>query len=373
MKRKANPIQIECLPLKEIQIPLLLWYRQNARELPWRSDPSPYRVWVSEIMLQQTRVEAVKPYFARFMEELPTVEALSRAEDDKLLKLWEGLGYYSRVRNLRRAAQVIMADCGGRIPSSPEELKKLPGIGSYTAGAIASIAYGAAAPAVDGNVLRVVSRVLRCYENIDLPPVRRAVEEALQSVMPKERPGDYNQALMELGATVCLPNGAPKCMECPLRTLCRAKTGNVISELPVRSEKKKRRAEDLTVFVFIRETSPGKYQTALRRRPGTGLLAGLWEFPHTGGTLNEEEAAAVPGQWGIKPLQLLEKRTAKHIFTHIEWHMTGYLWKVEAGENTPFTWADSGALSNIYAVPNAFSAFLEAARGYLPPEEPLLK
>lgn len=170
MKRKAKPVQIEYLPLKEIQAPLLLWYRQNARELPWRSDPSPYRVWVSEIMLQQTRVEAVKPYFARFMEELPTVEALSRAQDDKLLKLWEGLGYYSRVRNLRRAAQVIMSDCGGRIPDSPEELKKLPGIGSYTAGAIASIAYGIPAPAVDGNVLRVVSRVLRCYENIDLPP-----------------------------------------------------------------------------------------------------------------------------------------------------------------------------------------------------------
>ena len=370
MKRKTNPVQIEHLPLKEIQTPLLLWYRQNARELPWRSDPSPYRVWVSEIMLQQTRVEAVKPYFARFMKELPTVKALSRAKDEKLMKLWEGLGYYSRARNLRKAAQVVMAEYEGRLPGDPKQLQKLPGIGSYTAGAVASIAFGVPAPAVDGNVLRVVMRVLSCYENIDLPPVRRAVENALRLIMPKERPGDFNQALMELGATVCLPNGAPKCTQCPLQAQCRARRCHVISELPVRAEKKKRRVEDLTVFVLIRETKAGKLQTALRRRPGTGLLAGLWEFPHIGGMLKEDELSKLPGQWDIKPIQLLEKRTAKHIFTHIEWHMTGYLLKVEAGDNTPFTWADSHALSGVYAVPSAFSAFLEAAQGYLSPPAP---
>lgn len=367
MKRKANTVITGHHYLKEMQEPLLSWYLQNARELPWRSNPSPYRVWISEIMLQQTRVEAVKPYFARFMEELPTVEALSRAEDEKLMKLWEGLGYYSRVRNLRRAAQVIMDKYGGSLPSQPDELKKLPGIGNYTAGAVASIAYGVPEPAVDGNVLRVVTRVLRCYENIDLPPVRRAVENALRLIMPTERPGDYNQALMELGATVCLPNGAPKCTQCPLRALCGARRCHVISELPVRSEKKKRRVEDLTVFVLIRETAPGIYQTALRQRPGTGLLAGLWEFPHTGGTRTEDELSCLPGQWNVRPVQLLEKRTAKHIFTHIEWHMTGYLLKVEAGNDTPFTWADSKALSGVYAVPSAFSAFLEAAQNYLCP------
>lgn len=367
MKKPKNNIIIDSAPLGAIVNPLLDWYRQNARTLPWRSSPSPYRVWVSEIMLQQTRVEAVKPYFARFMEQLPSIRALSEASDEQIMKLWEGLGYYSRVRNLRKAAQAVMERFGGELPADYKELMTLPGIGSYTAGAIASIAYHIPVPAVDGNVLRVVMRVLSCRENIDLPPVKRAVEQALQTVMPKEEPGDFNQALMELGATVCLPNGAPKCNACPLAALCRAREEKSIEGLPVRSEKKKRRIEDRTVFLLVRESPDGVLQAALRQRPQSGLLAGLWEFPHTEGLYHENELPNLLEQWDIVPLSLMEKRTAKHIFTHIEWHMTGYILKVQPLPGCPFVWADSQSLSKDYAVPSAFSAFQDALSGYLTP------
>lgn len=367
MKKQKTEVIIESVPLKAITGPLLNWYGQNARVLPWRSDPKPYRVWVSEIMLQQTRVEAVKPYFARFMEQLPSVEALSAASDEQIMKLWEGLGYYSRVRNMRRAAQMIVECYGGELPADYQALLKLPGIGSYTAGAIASIAYHIPVPAVDGNVLRVIMRVLSCRENIDLPPVKRAVEQALLKIMPTDVPGDFNQALMELGATVCLPNGAPRCETCPLSALCRAREQKTIDSLPVRSEKKKRRVEDKTVFLLIRESPDGVLQAALRKRPQTGLLAGLWEFPHMEGLYDENELSKLLEPWGVVPLNLMEKRTAKHIFTHIEWHMTGYILKVQSTPFCPFVWADSTALLKDHAVPSAFSAFQGALSGYLAP------
>ena len=202
--------------LGEIPKPLLKWYDENRRILPWREEPTPYRVWVSEIMLQQTRVEAVKPYFERFMKALPDIQALAEAEEETLLKLWEGLGYYNRVRNLQKAAIQIMEDYGGQMPLDYEELLKLKGIGSYTAGAVSSIAGGRAVPAVDGNVLRVVSRVREDERLITDAKVKAAVEEDLKKVMPIDRPGDFNQAMMEIGACVCIPNGAPHCEECPL-------------------------------------------------------------------------------------------------------------------------------------------------------------
>lgn len=367
MKKQKKQVTIESARLSAVIAPLLDWYGQNARVLPWRSDPKPYRVWVSEIMLQQTRVEAVKPYFSRFMKQLPSIRALSKATDEQIMKLWEGLGYYSRVRNMRKAAQDVMEHYGGELPADYKELLKLPGIGSYTAGAVASIAYHVPVPAVDGNVLRVVTRVLSCRENIDLPPVKRAVEQALLEIIPKDVPGDFNQALMELGATVCLPNGAPKCDICPLSALCRARREKSIESLPVRSEKKKRRIENKTVFLLIRESPDGVLQTALRRRPQSGLLAGLWEFPHTEGLYNENELSKLLAQWGVIPLNLLEKRTAKHIFTHIEWHMTGYVLTVQAQPGCPLVWADSKALSEVYAVPSAFSSFQGVLNGYLAP------
>lgn len=216
---------------------LLSWYAGSARVLPWREEPTPYRVWVSEIMLQQTRVEAVKPYYERFLNALPTVEALAQAPEELLLKLWEGLGYYNRVRNLQKGAQVVMERYGGKVPASFEELRSLPGVGDYTAGAVASIAFGIPVPAVDGNVLRVISRVLSRRDNILDPKVKRRVEEEIRAILPPQV-GDFNQSLMELGALICLPGGAPKCLLCPLREVCRGFAQGTAPELPVKTKPK---------------------------------------------------------------------------------------------------------------------------------------
>lgn len=273
---------------------LLRWYDQSARVLPWREDPTPYRVWVSEIMLQQTRVEAVRPYYERFLEAFPTVEALAGAPEDRLLKQWEGLGYYNRARNLRRAAQVIVERYGGQVPASFEELRSLPGIGDYTAGAVASIAFQIPVPAVDGNVLRVISRVLCRYDNILDPRVKRRTERELRQVLP-QRVGDFNQSLMELGALVCLPGGPPKCLVCPLRQVCRGRAQGVAEELPMKAKAKPRRREDRTVFLLVSREG----RLALSRRPDQGLLAGLWELPAAEGALSREGGPRVPGKPGL--------------------------------------------------------------------------
>ncbi len=338
--------------------PLLAWYDVNKRDLPWRGSRNPYRVWVSEIMLQQTRVAAVLPYYSRWMAELPTVEALAAVDDERLMKLWQGLGYYSRARNLKRAAQVIMADYAGRFPNTYEELVKLPGVGDYTAGAIASMAFGQPVPAVDGNVLRVAARTADIRENILDPAVKRSFRELLIRAMPQDRPGAFNQALMDLGATVCLPNGRPLCGGCPLAALCEAHRLGLEESLPVRSKKAPRRVEEMTVFLLLRSG-----RTALRKRPDTGLLAGLWEFPHAPGTLSEAEAAAVLAQWGLTPLDWREKIGTKHVFTHVEWHMTGYLLDVK-GDCPALVWAGHGALEEL-AVPSAFARYLREVKKFL--------
>ena len=273
--------------LAAIPKPLLVWYDRNRRILPWREEPTPYRVWVSEIMLQQTRVEAVKPYFERFMNALPDITALAAAPEEELLKLWEGLGYYNRVRNLKQAAEQIQADYEGQMPDSYEELLRLKGIGSYTAGAIASIAYGRAVPAVDGNVLRVISRIRQDSRPITDPKVKTAVEKDLAGVIPVDRPGDFNQAMMELGACVCLPNGAPLCERCPLAKLCMAHQTGRETDYPVKQEKKPRQIEDRTILVIRDEN-----KTAIRKRPGRGLLAGMYEFPSLTGFRTAEEVTA---------------------------------------------------------------------------------
>ena len=340
---------------------LLRWYDQSARVLPWREDPTPYRVWVSEIMLQQTRVEAVRPYYERFLEAFPTVEALAGAPEDRLLKQWEGLGYYNRARNLRRAAQVIVERYGGQVPASFEELRSLPGIGDYTAGAVASIAFQIPVPAVDGNVLRVISRVLCRYDNILDPRVKRRTERELRQVLP-QRVGDFNQSLMELGALVCLPGGPPKCLVCPLRQVCRGRAQGVSEELPVKAKAKPRRREDRTVFLLVSREG----RLALSRRPDQGLLAGLWELPAAEGALSREEARAFLESQGFVEPALTPGPKAKHVFSHVEWHMTSFA--AQGVEELPScTWVTGRELREAYALPSAFKAYVPQLQKLLGP------
>ncbi|MBQ3964307.1 MAG: A/G-specific adenine glycosylase [Firmicutes bacterium] len=327
---------------------LLQWYNGNKRILPWREDPSPYHVWISEIMLQQTRVEAVKGYYARFLESLPDIASLAAADEDTYLKLWEGLGYYSRVRNLHKAAVVLMEDYGGQMPASAADLLKLPGIGPYTAAAISSIAFGEPAPAIDGNLLRVFAR-LTCYKDSILTPQARkdaaayftpriqlaadtAVPKATDTAAPEAAangPGAYNQALMDLGATICLPNASPLCEQCPLAAACQAHAEGRETELPNRPAKTKRTVEDMTVFLIR-----FKGGILLRKRPDTGLLASLYEFPNVPGHLKKADALHVVEEMGFGPLRIRKLPPAKHIFTHKEWHMAA--WEVFADEWTAF-------------------------------------
>lgn len=339
-------------PLGEIAAPLVGWYRACARTLPWRSEVTPYRVWVSEIMLQQTRVEAVKPYFARFLEAFPSAKELAEAPEDKLLKCWEGLGYYSRVRNMQKAAQKIVSDYGGEMPRTRKELLSLPGIGSYTAGAIAAFAYGLPEPAVDGNVLRVVARLCADDRNILDPRIREDDEEWLRAVIPHDAAGDFGQALIELGALVCLPGSAVKCGECPLAGLCRARAEGLTGILPVRFKEQKRREENRTVLLLCDSDA-----VLLEKRPAKGLLAGLWQFPNVEGFLTEAEAVKAATALGAEVIGVEPLPDARHVFTHITWHMKGYRLTVRQltpamGTAVPLSEVRSG-----FAIPSAFSAY----------------
>ena len=333
--------------------PLLAWFRRHARILPWREQPEAYRVWISEIMLQQTRVEAVKPYYERFLAACPDACALAQVPDDRLMKLWEGLGYYNRARNLKKAAQIVCEKYGGTLPASYEELLALPGIGSYTAGAIASIAYGIAVPAVDGNVLRVISRVLLSREDVLKASVKKSMEALLAQTMPKDAPGSYNQALMEIGAMVCIPNGAPKCEQCPLASLCLAHREHAEAEVPVKMPKKARRKECRTVLVL--ETADGSY-VALRRRPDSGLLAGLYELPNFDGQLKPEELLQAAELLEETVLSVQPLPEAKHIFSHVEWHMAGYFVQVQE-QPDGYLWVEKHKLETEYGLPSAFAAY----------------
>ena len=342
--------------LTKIEKPLLAWYDSGHRDLPWRQNKEAYRIWVSEIMLQQTRVEAVIPYYQRFLENFPNIASLAAAPEDKLLKCWEGLGYYSRVRNMQKAAITVMEEYHGQMPDTWENLQKLSGIGSYTAGAIASIAFKRPVPAVDGNVLRVLSRLRMDGEYITLPGVKKRVEAELLEVMPKDRPGDFNQALMELGATVCIPNGEPKCNICPWNTFCLAKKNGCISEYPKREEKKKRTIEKKTVLIL----KEGE-RIAIQKRPPKGLLAGLYQFPMLEGHLKEGEVIANLKEKGMMAVRIEKLPPASHIFSHKEWHMIGYairvdeLEKYSEGENILFVHPTK--IQREYPVPSALSAY----------------
>ena len=340
--------------LKLLPGALLPWYRNNRRDLPWRQDKEPYHVWLSEIMLQQTRVEAVKGYYARFLETLPTIGALASCDDEILHKLWEGLGYYSRVRNLKKAAIQIMELHGGAFPREYEQIRARPGIGDYTAGAICSICFDMPRAAVDGNVLRVISRLTEDATPIDLNAHKKAVTAALEAVYPVEA-GEFTQALMELGATLCGPNWAPRCDECPCRDFCGGAIHKTAQQFPVKLPKKEKRVEEKTVFIL---SCDGRF--ALQKRPDSGLLAGLWQFPNVSGKLELEAALDAARDMGLHPREIKKQIERKHIFTHICWQMRGiYLEVTEESEN--FVWLTAEQIESDAALPTAFRQFWEEA------------
>lgn len=332
--------------------PLLHWFWANHRVLPFRSDPTPYHVWVSEIMLQQTRVAAAVPYYERFVRELPDIPALAACEEERLLKLWEGLGYYSRVRNLQKAARIVCEQYGGQLPGDLAALKKLPGIGDYTAGAIASIGFGIPAPAVDGNVLRVFARLYNDEGDIMQPAVKAATTQKVMAQQPAEAPGDFNQALMELGALVCTP-GQPDCAACPLQALCLGRQSGNPARLPQKAPKKARKKCELTLC--LAQDAAGRW--LLQKRGEQGVLAGLWQPPVLAEEALDEKKALAAAQKLLPAAVLLKEKPlkAKHIFTHLEWHMTAYVMAVPC---TPppegCVWASPAQLEQEYTLPGAF-------------------
>lgn len=337
--------------LKKMASLLVPWYQENKRSMPWRDDPTPYHVWLSEIMLQQTRIEAAKPYYLRFIKEIPDIETLAAADPEKLHKLWEGLGYYSRVKNLQLAAQQIMENHGGVFPKKAEEIRRLKGIGDYTTGAVASICFDQPVPAVDGNVLRVLSRITGDDRSVTEEKTRKAIREELPEIYPEKNRGDFTQGLMELGEVICIPNGEPDCADCPCAKVCLSKDGGW-SELPVKAPKKERRKEQMTVFLLI-----SGEKLAVRKRGKTGLLSGLWEFPNVPGILSEEEALEQAEALGCAPKCLQKDKMLTHVFTHVVWDMQCY--RIHCGAMPDdFIWADNSEIREQYALPTAFRKFL---------------
>lgn len=350
------PVVLESPRLRETVEPVTAWYRENKRDLPWRHTSDAYRIWVSEIMLQQTRVEAVKRYYERFLKELPTVRELAQVPEDRLMKLWEGLGYYNRARNMQKAAQQVVEEYDGKFPHTYDTIRSLAGIGNYTAGAVSSFAFGIPKPAVDGNVLRVLSRVLASDEDIMKASVRSWMERAVEEVIPKDAASDFNQGLIELGAIVCVPGGEPKCGICPISSLCLARERGVQTQLPVKTKAKARRIEKRTVLIF-RDME----KVAIRKRPSKGLLAGLYELPNVEGHLNQKEAAAYGKSIGLTPIRIRKLGDVKHIFSHVEWHMTGYELLVDELEKNcseEMIFAENKELETVYSIPSAFEFYM---------------
>jgi len=331
---------------------LLPWFAKNKRDLPWRKDKDPYRVWLSEIMLQQTRVEAVRGYYARFLSALPTIADLASCDDDKLHKLWEGLGYYSRVRNLKKCANVLMDRYGGEFPKDYDSVLALPGIGEYTAGAICSICFDSPTPAVDGNVLRVVSRLTEDETPIDSAVCKASVRQKLAEIYPTQA-GDFTQALMELGATVCGPNRKPDCENCPCKAFCGGAIHGTAEQFPIKSAKKPRKVEEMTVFIL---RCDGRY--ALQKRSSKGLLADLWQFPNCLGKLTAQQALEQIAALGCKPRDITRQVERQHIFTHIQWQMRGIYLEVDSCAGG-FVWLTAEEIRKDAALPTAFRQFWE--------------
>lgn len=359
--------------MREVIRRLCAWYRICRRDLPWRENRDPYRIWVSEIMLQQTRAAAVIPYYRRFTGRLPTVEDLAACPDDELMKLWEGLGYYSRARHMKETARIVSEQYEGVFPSDPEALRALPGIGRYTAGAVASIAGGVPVAAVDGNVLRIVSRLTCSSEDILSDRVKRETEKRLTEAIGREKnltgadesfPGDVNQGFMDLGATVCLPHAQPLCGKCPLSDMCGAHRDGRETDFPVRKPAKRRRTEERTVLLILDGS-----RVALRKRPDKGLLAGLYEFPCLDGHLTENEALREAETLGFDPVRILPLPQSVHIFTHLEWHMTGYEIRISpfrtGSADDGIFLADIRTAEQEYAIPSAYRAYSGVLRRFI--------
>lgn len=332
---------------------LLEWYDKEARILPWRNNPTPYRVWISEMMLQQTRVDTVIPYYQRFLSEIPDIAALAIIDEDKLLKLWQGLGYYSRAMNLKKAAMLLQAEYGGQLPSDRKTLQKLPGIGPYSAGAISSIAFQKVETLMDGNVLRVIARLKGITDDIGEKGTQLRIQQILEEQIPSARPGDFNQALMELGATRCLPNGAPLCETCPVAYLCVAALEKRTGEIPVKAAKKPREIQKQTVLVLCHNHTYG-----IEKRKSTGLLANMWTFPMIAGHVTREDCLDGLMNAGYKVAGITALPPNKHVFTHVEWHMNGYEVEILSMQNeTLLTWVTEEQLSDKYAVPTAHAFY----------------
>lgn len=331
---------------------LLPWYRQNARKLPWRQDTEPYHIWISEIMLQQTRVEAVRMYYHRFLEQLPDIQALAETSESQLFKLWEGLGYYNRARNLQKAARVIQSQYNGHFPNQYEDIRALPGIGPYTAGAIASICFNQPCAAVDGNVLRIITRMTENNASIDRIQTKNEIAAQLEEIYPKNACGQFTQALMELGATVCTPK-SPKCPECPANSFCLAYANGTVLQYPVKQPKKDKRLEERTVFLL---QCGDMY--ALTKRTESGLLSGLWQLPNVLGKMDDHQALHTADSFGVQPVELYKQMHRVHIFTHIKWQMTCY--HILCAEKTSdFVWATAQEIQTAYALPTAFRMFFD--------------
>lgn len=335
-----------------IKKPLLQWYHKNHRDLPWRHYTDPYHVWISEIMLQQTRVEAVKDYYTRFMIECPDVYSLSRLSDERLMKLWEGLGYYNRARNLKKTAGIIVNDYDGVFPKSYEEVLALPGIGEYTAGAICSICYDANTPAVDGNVLRVMTRLSDWYAVIDEQKTKRQARELLLNLYSHGDCGFLTQGLMELGATVCVPKGLPGCIDCPLQKQCKAFESGTYGKLPVRKEKKRRKVVDMTVFILHDGDLYG-----IRKRPDKGLLANMWEFLNVENKLSTKAALQYVSDAGFEPVLVEKMISHTYVFTHVEWNMEAYYIRCNRMTDA-LKWIHLSDFESTYALPTAFRVFM---------------
>ncbi|HSP46673.1 MAG TPA: A/G-specific adenine glycosylase [Clostridiaceae bacterium] len=343
--------------IMDFQRRLVAWFHADKRDMPWRSDPSPYRVWVSEVMLQQTRVDTVIPYFNRFIERLPTVEDLAEVEEGELMKLWEGLGYYSRVRNMQTTAREIVDDHGGEFPRTALELRKFKGIGAYTAGAVASIAFDDKAAAVDGNVFRVMARLTANHGDLRDLKVQKELTREVERVLPDESVGDFNQALIELGALVCISKGSPKCPVCPVISYCEANRLGIQDILPYKSKAKEKTVEEKTVFLI----QCGD-RFAIRQRPKERLLGGLFELPNVPGFLTPEEAAEVLTEWELGILSVTMMKPAKVLFTHIQWNLRGLHIVVEK-EAGDLVWATREEALKSYAFASAFSFYLSGMEG----------
>ncbi len=346
--------------INEFQTYLSEWYKMSARNLPWRNTDDPYRIWISEIMLQQTRVDTVIPYYNRFIEKVPTVKDLAFIEEELLMKLWQGLGYYRRAINLKKAAEIIVKDYHGIIPSSKEALVSLPGIGSYTAGAILSIAFGQRVSAVDGNVLRILARIYGIREDINNHGIKKMLSQIAHDLIPIENSGDFNQALMDLGATVCLPTGDPKCYECPVRSLCAADQNDLTRNIPLKVSKKIRGIEKRTVIIL----SNGDL-FALRKRESGILLPNLWEFLNFEGHLSEDESRQIIEDLGFTVVDMQPVEKSRHIFSHLEWHLKGFFGTVSnPTERVDLIWASKDELNDKYSIPTAFKDYLDYIRKF---------